>query len=59
MKTLSAKKYADTIIERYGGGKKKALKLVNEVIEDLSKDGFASSNYHQIKFYLNVIKRLK
>jgi hypothetical protein len=57
MKTISAKKYAEKLISERG--KTLAETKVNDEIENLSYHGSASSNFHQLRFFLNVLKYIK
>lgn len=57
MKTISAKKYAENLLSKEG--KELAEFTINCEIEVLTSEGHASSNYHQLRFFLNVLKHLK
>jgi hypothetical protein len=57
MKTLSAKQHAEKLIKELG--KEGALLEVNKSMEFLCSGLHASSNYYQIKYYLNIIKHVK
>lgn len=55
---LTPKEYAKYLISD-NGGTFSATQFVNSCISDLAKDGYADTNKHQLRFFINVLFELE
>lgn len=57
METLNAQQYAADLVDKVG--QEAAEARINAEMENLTKDGSASSNLNQISFFLKVLRYIK